>query len=279
MIWNMRNLLILVAVAIVAGIGISCSHKTTNNLIAENGVEKDTLWYIDSIYMHRMGESYQEGDSTFDRILVFKKDAIGDIVQYDELTDSVIFHFVYDYSFSPDSIIKHIYIDGIEKEMYYSVYELNDRGNIVKLSQRFGTYSSEIEYQYDMEDHLSLIYFNEYDNQCRWLWRDGNLERIVWGAGEHITEFLYDKERDIPFESVYTELPKLDILLSRHGYFGKQPKNAIFVTGEIENDQIVYTEAMFYHKGFPGVAVNQMCYQGLDIDSVEYSIHWDYIIE
>lgn len=272
----MRNFLFLILSALIAGFATGCYRASQK--IGDEGTTKDTLWYIDSIYIHRMGYSYVPGDSTFDRILVFKTDEIGDIVQVDDITDSVTFHLIYDYTYSPDSIIKHTFIDDFEEEAYYSVYELNDRGCIVKLTQHLDEYLVETEYSYDMEKHLSMIYFKESDTHCKWLWRDGNLERIVWGKGMHITEFRYNEDRNIPFTFVFTILPKLDILLSRLGYFGKQPEKAIFLTGETVNEDLVGVEAMYYERGYPGFAVRQMCYQGMDYDSIEYNIHWNNFI-
>lgn len=272
----MRNFLFLIATAIITVSMIACHRVSSNE--NENGIEKDTLWYIDSVYIHRMGASYQESDSTEDCIHVFKTDEIGDIVQYDEITDSLIVHEIYDYSFSPDSIIKHTYFNDIDEEMYYSVYKLNDDGCITKLTQYIDDYITVTEYSYDMEGHLSMIYFGESDNHAKWLWRDGNLERIVWGDGVYVTEFRYNKETFIPFDATFYELPKLDVVLSRLGYFGVHPKNAIFVAGDMEVDEIIYSEGMYYYRGYPGVAVRQMCYQGIDYDSVEYNIHWSNVV-
>lgn len=244
----------------------------------ETGIAKDTLWYIDSVYIHRMGASYQEGDSIEDCIMVFRTDEIGDIVQCDQITDSVIFHFVYDYTFSPDSIIKHTYFNDIDEELYYSVYELDDDGYIVKLTQHIGDYTIETKYSYDMYGHLSMIYFGESDNHAKWLWRDDNLERIVWGDGDYVTEFRYNKDVFIPFDATYYELPKLDVVLSRLGYFGVHPKDAIFVAGDVEEENVIYSEGLYYFRGYPGVAVRQMCYQGIDYDSIEYNIHWSNVV-
>lgn len=272
----MRNFLLLVATAMITVSMIACHRAPAKDDVQE--VEKDTLWYIDSVYMHRMGYNYAQGDSTFDRILVFKADENGHIDLFDEITDSVTIHEVYDYSFFPDSIIKRTYVDTIAEEGYYSVYELDERRCIVKLTQRIFDFEIVTEYKYDMEDHLAMIYFGSSESHCKWLWRDGNLESIVWGDGEEITYFLSHKDPAIPFESCYYELPKLDKALSMQGFYGQHPKNAIFVTAETENEEFYYSEAMYYDRGYPGVSVHQMCYQGIEYDSIEYSIHWGNVI-
>lgn len=276
MIWNMRNFLLLITTAIMALSVIACHRVSSKD--DERGMEKDTLWYIDSVYMHRMGYNYEEGDSTYDRILVFKADGNGHCTQCDEITDSVTVHDIYDYSYFPDSIIKHTYIDTIDVELYCSIYELNERLCIAKLTQRIGDFEIETGYKYDMEDHLSMIYFGSEDAHCKWLWRDGDLESIVWGDGEDITYFLSHKDPAVPFERCFYELPKLDIALSMQGFYGQRPNNAIFITAESENDEYYYSEAMYYDRGYPGVSVHQMCYQGIEYDSIEYSIHWDNVV-
>lgn len=67
---KMRNFLFLIISALVAGFATGCYR--TSQKIGDERTRKDTLWYIDSIYMHKMGYSYEPGDSTFDRILVFQ---------------------------------------------------------------------------------------------------------------------------------------------------------------------------------------------------------------
>lgn len=256
---------------------MAACHKITPS---EDGavIDRDTIWYIDSVYMHKMGYNYEVGDSSCDRILVFKVDENGHINHFDEITDSVTIHEIYDYSYFPDSIIKRTYVDSIAEEGYCSIYELNERRCIVKLTQRIFDFEIVTEYKYDMEDHLAMIYFGSSDSHCKWLWRDGNLESIVWGDGDEITYFLSHKDPAVPFEPCFFELPKLDNALRIQGYYGKLPKNAIFVTAEEKDGEIYYSEAMYYDKEYPGVAVHQMCYQGIEYDSIEYSIHWEKII-
>lgn len=272
----MRNFILLVATAMITVSMIACHRAPAKD--DGQGVEKDTLWYIDSVYMHRMGYNYEEGDSSLDRILLFRADEEGFITQCAEITDSVMIYDIYDFSYFPDSIIKYTYIDTIDVEGYSSVYVLNERLYIDKLIQRVGDLEIETEFKYDMEGHLSMIYFGSSESHCKWLWRDGNLESIVWGDGDEITYFLSHKDPAIPFESCYYELPKLDKALSMQGFYGQCPKNAIFVTAETENEEFYYSEAMYYDRGYPGVSVHQMCYQGIEYDSIEYSIHWGRVL-
>ena len=170
----MRSFFVIIVALLFVRFFDGCSKMSPS--YSESKAPGDTLWYIDSVYIHRMGISYEEGDSSQDLLMVFRMDDYGDIVQKDEYTDSVDIHDFYDYQYMPDSIIKYTKIDDIEKDLYYSVYELNENQYIKALTQHLGDLEIRTEYSYNSDGYLSMIYFCSQDQHCKWLWRDGNPE-------------------------------------------------------------------------------------------------------
>ena len=268
----MRNILSIVLLVSLS-IPILWGCKSTS---APQDEHYEEFVFIDSVHIHPAGISYNEGDSSQDRILKFYAED-GFIVHYEEITDTVTTHSFYDYTYYPDSIIKHTQIDTIQLDEWYSVYELNENRNIKKLVQHLFDVIIETEYSYDMEDHLAMIYFGSSDQHCKWLWRDGNLDKIVWGDGEAFTHFRYNDNTSIPFGSCFVQLPKLDVALSMMGFYGNNPINAHVIEAEESEGELTDVSIFTYDPGENKLSSRQMCYKGIETDSIECSIRWSTI--
>lgn len=247
--------------------------KSRNNQQEEEYVV-DKIWYIDSVHIHPSGISYTEGDTRHDRIMKFHVDNQGRVAQYDEITDTSLVLCFFDYTYFPDSIIKRTQVDTVMIDEWYSVYELNEELCIQRLVQHFFDVEIVTEYRYDMENHLCAINFCSHGEHCKWLWRGGNLEAIVWGDASHITRFRYDEDREIPFESCFVELPKLDIALSMMGFYGQQPRNACIIETEEVSGELVDIGFNRYITDAERYICRQVCYKGIDTDSIDYSLTW-----
>lgn len=199
------------------------------------------------------------------------------VVRYDIITDSLTTSSYFNYANFPKSIKKTvIHSTDTKKEFYswFAVYDLNENFAITKMTQYLNDLTLVMDYSYDMEGHLSMIYFANDDNHCKWLWRDGNLESIVWGDGERVTHFRYDPDRFLPFGSCFVELPKLDIALSMMGFYGVNPEQAFVLQAEVEDEDVTDLSQFVYLAEKHQLPHRQIRYLGLGTDSIDYNIVW-----
>lgn len=77
-----------------------------------------------------------------------------------------------------------------------------------------------------------------------------------------------------PFGSCFVELPRLDLSLSRMGFYGVHPERAFVLQADVVDEDVTDLSHFVYLAEKHHLPHRQIRYLGLATDSIDYNLFW-----